>query len=154
MNINNLVERIATTEARYGGKMQPSCDAGEIATMSFNFKRTFGVAPPDDYIELLSLADGILFNGVEVYGSKTRPSANKKSVKIRSIFEANRSLRIDRGENMQSMVVFAYSEMDLWVYDLDTKLFKRHSHSGDDIEKFKTFEAMITRAFESRLPKE
>ncbi len=152
MKIDQLIHRIAEVERKYESKMQPPCNTKDLDELNRKVEKKYRVNLPDHYLTLLSLADGVLFNGVEVFGSKPRANINNRSVRINGILEANRTLRIDRQEDVESLLVFAYSEMDLWALDLNTKTYKQHSHSGDDIVEFKTFEELMTRAFESRLP--
>jgi len=147
-----LLEQIRLAMAHFGDDLQPACMPTEIKTFKSKFAASFHCSPATAYLQLLSISDGLRYNGVQVYGSKRRKSVNSSSTTIEGIFSANRWIRKDRRDAFDDLVVYGRGDMDLFVYDVPAKLFRLRSHGGDDLEEHPTFESLMARAFRGRLP--
>jgi hypothetical protein len=138
--------------ASRGRKMQPPCEPKALSRCLARHEAVFGIPAAKDFARLLAVADGILFNGVEVYGSTTRPSANTRGVKVRGIFEVNALLRRDGYEDAESMVYYGENDLYLFGFGLDARAYVVQARGGDHVESPKTFAALIERAFRDHLP--
>jgi hypothetical protein len=153
MTLRLLADQIARAHARWGDRPQPAATPHDVRQVASRFQTEFGVPAPEEYLELLRLTDGALYNGIEVFACKPSAYVNKRTVRIDGIMEANRRMKRDR-EEVDGVAIFATQDMGLRVLDLATGVYKFVGHGGDDYEQFDSFTAMLSHAFANRLPKD
>lgn len=134
----------------YGLVAQPPSTEDEIEELRKKSKIELGADVPDGYVDFLRITNGVDCNGLLIFAHNTVPNLNDKRKSIQGFVDANldhRSL-----EEKNRLLVFAESGDDLYVYDTQTGKYQLLDHlTLDEMERFSSFETMITYAIEKRL---
>lgn len=122
----------------------------EIQTLHAKLSKLGNVKSlPDTYIEFLKIMNGLNWNGLFIYSSKTM-SITGTDVKLSDIVEANEIWR--DYEPHEQYLFFGDGNISLYCQDLNTGEFKEFDRSSDTfIQVYDNFESMLTDALKSSL---
>jgi hypothetical protein len=105
---------------------------------------------PTDYARLLSVVNGVDFNGVVLYGAGHTKASPGAGGFWQGIAEANTLWR--EGPGHEAYLVLGESDMDLLTVDLDGRRpVLRDKVSSDVFEEFTTVNEAVERLLRSRL---
>jgi hypothetical protein len=108
---------------------------------------TLNVCPPNRYLDLLRITNGLAENGLEVFASRPLTfSSGDHDVYIDGLVERNEQLRADR-EGYDRLVVYAWEGMYVHAMDLESGKYVMLAHDDEwPTRLFDTFEEMIVHA--------
>src|SRR5437763_1571215 len=90
-----LLEAVVTKMTSVGLRPQPPCGADELGRTSRAVFGQLGIELPNEYRELLSIADGIDWNGLVFFASRSAPLDGFQDRHIEGILDANLGYRDD-----------------------------------------------------------
>lgn len=123
-------------------EMQPPASESELKAVVNDAKRILGVDLPDDYLQFLRLANGLNWNGVFMYGSKSSQIVGT-TYTLQGIVEANEIWRDYEGH--KKYIFFGDSDMSLYGQELITREYKELDRSSNSlIQTYKDFDEMLT----------
>lgn len=104
---------------------------------------------PDAYIQLLKMMNGLEWNGLFIYSTKTMPLEDTDD-KLMGLVEANLIWR--DFEDHKRYLFFGDADISLYCQDLTTGAFKELDRSSDTvIETYDSFENMLNAALKVSL---
>lgn len=110
-----LLDEVVTWSRAHDRPLQRPCPPAELDTLRRRAHRELGVDVPDAYCGFLSLMDGLDWNGLVIYASKTTPIMGYPDRFIEGFVEATRGWR-DYEENSH-LLFFGESGLSQYVYD-------------------------------------
>jgi hypothetical protein len=87
MTLAEIVERLR--EARGGRRLQPPASTAAIDAFTAALRDTYGFDAPATLRELYVIADGIDYDGLQVFATTPAPFASKPNRKINGVIEMN-----------------------------------------------------------------
>lgn len=145
-----LLKQISAKSKEYGESLQPPCSAKELADLQVQARKELGIEIPSGYAEFLRQHDGLDWNGLVIFASRTVPIVGYKDRFIEGLVDWNLGFRDDDSKN--EFVVVADSGMDLYVFEPRRKKYTaRDCVSLDQNESYKSFEEMISAALRKHL---
>ncbi len=145
MSIEQLVNTI-NSEIRESYHESPpvGATADEIAKLKEDFFKKFNYNLPAIFEKLLSLSNGILFNGLTIWPT------HKYWLFLESFIEANTHLRESFNNNL---IYFGTRDEELYVYNLQVETYQALEYVGEaEWNDFATademFEFMLSRALD------
>ena len=127
-------------------ELPPPATEDRILELKDKTASEFQTALPDSYIEFLKLHDGLTYNGLSIYGSKSEP--NKYII---GLIEENKGLRTD-DDRFEDMLIFAEDDMSYYIYRISAAEFQIIDQVPLDVmESCLTFGDLLTEAIEARL---
>lgn len=147
-----LVRQIEAKKVKYKGQLQPPASASGLETVARKAQELYGYSLPDAYLKLISVSDGINFNGYTIYASRTNPISGHADRFIEGFVEAN-DLWEDYEENADHhLLMFGETGDDLYLFDRRDNKFKvTDKVGGDAYEEFDTFEELAELLLKSAL---
>jgi hypothetical protein len=104
---------------------------------------------PDSYIQLLKMMNGLEWNGLSIYSTKTMPLEDTDD-KLLGLIEANQIWR--DLEDHKRYLFFGEAEISLYCQDLTTSAFLELDRSSDTvIETYHIFENILSKALKDSL---
>jgi hypothetical protein len=104
---------------------------------------------PDAYIQLLKMMNGLEWNGLFIYSTKTMPLEDTDD-KLLGLVEANQIWR--DLEDHKRYLFFGEAEISLYCQDLTTHAFLELDRGSDTvIEAYDSFEKMLEKALKDSL---
>ena len=147
--IHDLFERLAEVEESLGAKLQPPCSAEQVESLRARARAELAAELPSGYTELLCLTDGIEWDGLTIYGSRTSPAVDKPEYSIPGFVEANRRWR--EYDPNGSFLFFGEADDDMFVFNLSESRYEITERQSRVIETFRTFEELLAEALRPRL---
>lgn len=146
----DVLDEIVSEMAEDNITPQPPTSQDEIQAMLEEVSKLDNVAGlPGAYLQFLMKMNGLNWNGLFIYSSKTMPLAGT-SEQISGIVEANEIWR-DLDFHKQ-FLFFGDSDLSLYCQDLKTNEFKELDRSSNTVIKvYDNFESMLADALESSL---
>jgi hypothetical protein len=142
------LSRILKAIAKDSLSVQPPCPARELKALRRRLKATLGLDLPAEYEELLSLRNGIDYNGTLIFAAATTPYAGRPGKFIEGLVEAN-EIRRERAEHL---LIFGESGMEMYALDLETGRFVVADDVSLDVyEDYGSFDRLMIAALEKRL---
>jgi hypothetical protein len=132
--------------------MEPGASAAQIASLKDGALRQLGAELPAGYLDFLGRHDGLIYNGLNIYGTERREAAGEEpDVLIEGFVEANLDYR--DVDYFNDLLVFGDGDVDLYVYQASKKEYQvRDRVPADNIyETFGTFEELLAHALEEYL---
>jgi hypothetical protein len=129
-----------------GGRPQPPCSEEEIKELRTRARAELSAGLPDEYADFLKVTNGLNFNGVFIYPSRTTPIAAKPGAEMYGFVEENLTWRefVDRQGNY---LFYADSDLNLWGYNLTKSRHELRAKDCDDVEEvYRSFDEMLTAA--------
>lgn len=124
---------------------QPPASDVDIQIMISELSRLGNVKDlPDAYIQLLKMMNGLEWNGLIIYSTKTMPLEDTED-ELLGLVEANEIWR--DYEDHKRYLFFGDADISLYCQDLKTNEFKELDRSSDTvIQVFGSFESMLNAA--------
>jgi hypothetical protein len=146
----HFLDQISAKRKEYASSLQPACSAQDLADLQTRARKELNVEIPRSYTQFLRQLDGLNWNGLFIYASKTVPIVGYKDRFIDGFIDANLDFRGGGWEN--ELILFGDSNLDLYVYDPSKKKYSaRDRVSLDEAESYASFEQMLTEAFRKHL---
>jgi hypothetical protein len=145
-----LIEEIAKRHKKFGESMQPPASPKQISTLREKAERELHANLPEPYLKLLSVTNGIDWNGTFFLASEDSPIAGFPDRFVRGFVEWN-LLHRDIGA-FHDLLVFGESGIDLYVYQLSLAEYQiRDTQSLDVMEISPSFDALVIDALKKIL---
>jgi hypothetical protein len=116
-------------------------------------QRLQGYDVPQAYLDILAVANGIEWNGCQLYASQDRTfltEAGRPKYAVRGLIEANEAWRVF--DYNRGYVYYGESGLDLYRHNLATDGFEICTRIGlTVVESFYTADELLTRVFELML---
>jgi cell wall assembly regulator SMI1 len=126
----------------HGIAMQPPASENDVKSVVKGAEEILGVKLPNEYLKFLRLVNGLNWNGVFIYGSRTNQIAGT-TYSLQGINEANEIWRDYEGH--KKYLFFGDSDMSLYGQDLNTGEYKELDRSSNSlIQTYKGFDDMLT----------
>lgn len=120
--LSDLIAKIEKERQSYNLEMQPPCTLESIEELSYLCLKKLSYKIPNAYFDFIQITDGIFYNGIQIYASKTSPSLSNITVVIEGLIEANELWRED--ENKNRYFFFAESGDALYGHNLKNNRFE------------------------------
>jgi hypothetical protein len=147
-----FLTEIEEEEASSGEQMEPGASAAQTASLKETALRELGAELPAGYLDFLGRHNGLIYNGLNIYGTEQRKAAgDDPDVFIEGFTEANLDYR--DVDYFSDLLVFGDGDIDLYVYQVSKNEYQvRDRIPADNIyETFRTFEELIAHALEKYL---
>jgi hypothetical protein len=136
--IMKALELIRKQLDKYGIEMSAGCTDEQLAFFLSDFRKQFHYTIDEHYTALMKQMNGVEFNGFTIY-----PCASNKLITGENIIDANLTW-IDGDAAMKNKTVFAESDLDLYIKDINTATFQIVSKYSDDVfDSFDSFDELI-----------
>lgn len=150
--ITSILEDMRGQIAEYEEQLQPPATEEQIALLVERVRDELGAELPAEYLDLLRVVNGILWENLYFYSSEQTTSANDPEYTIAGFIEANAE---NRGEMdvFEGWLVFGYSgNMDTYVQELETGKFQILDQISLSVTKsFDTFDEFLESLLEYNL---
>ncbi|WP_309896228.1 YrhA family protein [Archangium sp.] len=145
-----LMEQIAASRKEFGLSMQPPCNSKDLADLQVRARNELGAEIPPGYVQFLGQHNGLSWNGLVIFASKTVPIVGCADKYIEGLVDWNLDFRSAEWKNR--FLVFGESDLDLYIYEPRKKKFSACDRiSLDEAESYASFEEMITEALRKHL---
>lgn len=135
-------------------QMEPPAPVDELVRLTTAAHQQLqGYDVPQTYLDVLAIANGIEWNGCQLYASRDRTfltEAGSAKYAVRGLVEANEAWRaVDYN---QGYVYYGESGLDLYRHNLETNEFEICTRIGlTVVESFLTAGELLARVFELML---
>lgn len=148
------LDSIQAVQQEFDQQMESPAPVDELVRLTTAAHQQFqGYDVPQAYLDILAIANGIEWNGCQLYASRDRTflsEAGRTKYAVRGLVEANeawRALDYNRG-----YVYYGESGLDLYRHNLATNGFEICTRIGlTVVESFHTANELLTRVFELML---
>lgn len=146
-----LLDQISAMRKQLDLGIRPGCTAQDLADLQTRARKELGVEIPPGYADFLRQHDGLNWNGLFVYASKTVSATSPgKGVLIEGFMDANLDFRSNGWES--EWMLFGDSSLDLYVFNpAQNKYMICDRTSLDETESYTSFEEMIAEALRIHL---
>jgi hypothetical protein len=114
---------------RSDGLLFVAANAAELASVLKRVRDAFGIEPPEDYMALLRQTDGVVADGLMIYGSKTREFDD---VSLPELVEINLE-RQEYREDLGGILLIGERDDDLLGYHPYDRLYWRIDRVSGDL---------------------
>lgn len=146
-----FLTEIEEEEASSDEQMEPGASAAKIASLRESALRELGAELPAGYLDFLGRHNGLIYNGLNIYGTERRKVAGEPDVFIEGFTDSNLEYR--DVDYFSDLLVFGDGDIDLYVYQISKNEYQvRDRVPADNIyETFGTFEELLAHALEEYL---
>lgn len=153
-NLKAQLDSIQAVQQEFDHQMESPAPIDELVRLTTAARQQFrGYDVPQAYLNVLAVANGIEWNGCQLYASRDRTflaGAGRIKYAVRGLVEANeawRALDYNRG-----YVYYGESGLDLYRHNLATDGFEICTRVGlTVVERLQTVDELLTRVFELML---
>ncbi len=146
----SLLQVIAGEMSRFGEQLQPPCSPRHLKDLQSSSNNALGHAVPEGYLDLLRLADGLDWNGLQIYASRRSPIVGYPDRIIEGFVEGNLAYR--DFEPFNGFLIFAGDGVALYVYDITRNEYQAITAVGLTLlETAPSFESLIAKAIQGHL---
>jgi hypothetical protein len=139
-----LDDVVAWSAARHRPLQRP-CAVAELDALRRRAHSELGAAVPEAYCDFLALMDGLDWNGLEIYASRTTPAAGHSDRFIEGFVEATLGWR--DFEDNRHLLFFGESGLSQYVYDpLKAEFQVLDRQSNTLIERVGAFDELLFEA--------
>lgn len=123
----------------------------DIEHLKSDVRRLFDAELPMEYLEFLSLSDGLQHNGLIVYDTTSTPEKPAYKGFWQGFIAANQLWR--ENPDNSDYLIFGDDDMDLLTFNLKQREFQQVDRAAyDSYESYPTFDAMLVAALERVAP--
>lgn len=123
----------------------------ELEALVDRSKKELGIAPPEEYLQLLRTVNGLDWNGLVVYGTHRSTAHEVDTGIIESFVDGNLNYRDH--DPMKNYVIFADDGTALYTLNLTSKRYDVILVVGmSQMESFDSFDALIHDALKAVWP--
>src|SRR5215831_12763554 len=135
--------QVEALDKQFGGLSQPPCSEEEIEQLRVRARAELSAEIPKDFTDFLRITNGLNFNGVFIYPSRTTPIAGSPRIEMEGFVEMNLIWR--EGVDPQGNYLFyADSDINLWGYNLAKAQYELRAKDCDDVEEvYESFDEML-----------
>jgi len=145
-----LITQVRILREAYGEALQPPATKAKIEFLISNTKKRLSYDVPTEYIDFLYIANGLMWNGFQVYATSIVEIVGKKNHYINGFVETN--LHLWESEVNRPFITFGETGDASYVFDkLVGKFAEVDQPSLDVIGTYLTFDALIYRILERSL---
>jgi hypothetical protein len=147
-----FLTEIEEEEASSGEQMEPGANAAQIASLKNGALRELGTELPAGYLDFLGRHNGLIYNGLNIYGTERHEAAGEEpDVLIEGFVEANLDYR--DVDYFNDLLVFGDGDIDIYVCEMSKGEYQvRDRMPADNInETFGTFEELLAHALKAHL---
>jgi hypothetical protein len=126
-----------------GGDLQPPCSEQGIRELRIRVRNELSAEISDDYADFLRITDGLNFNGVFVYPSRTIPIVGARNIEMDGLVEENLIWR-EAVDPQGDWLFYADSDINLWGYNYRRSRYELRPKDCDDVEEvYGSFDEML-----------
>ena len=147
---DQILEKIAQEQQEFQQSMQPPCSPKKLIKLKEKVENQLNCTLPDGYIKFLSITNGLMWNGLQIFASETMPIVGCADVKILGFVDLNLIYR--ENEDCLDLLFFGESGIDSYVYCISAKQYQILDRVSLSLtETFDSFEMLIYEAFQCHL---
>ena len=147
---DQILEKIAQEQQEFQRSMQPPCSPKKLIKLKEKVEKQLNCTLPDGYIKFLSITNGLMWNGLQIFASETMPIVGCADVKILGFVDLNLIYR--ENEDCLDLLFFGESGIDSYVYCISAKQYQILDRVSLSLtETFDSFEMLIYEAFQCNL---
>jgi hypothetical protein len=151
--MNNHLELLARVRAlreEYGSSLQPPATKAEIDGLIGSAKKSLSYDLPTEYIDFLRVANGLMWNGFQVYAATIVEIVGKKNRHIGGFVETN--LQLWEIQENRPFIAFGETGNAEYAFDKRSSQFVELDHpSLDVIGTHPSFNALLCHILELSL---
>lgn len=145
----DLITKIINKRKAAGMAIQPPGVISNINNMRNECRTKLLCDVPDEYIQFLTMSDGLNWNSLFIYASETMQIANTNA-SILGFVEAN--LIWQEYEPQKDFIIFGDSDLDKYVYNFTALQYQTIDRvSLEVVEEMSSFDELIASALKSVL---
>lgn len=142
--LRKKLKEITKEMAEYGEKANSGVGKKELTAFSEKATMELNISLPQEYITLLSLINGLEYNGFIIYGIDEEILKKTPHQSINGFIESNKDLY--ENEWLKQYIFLGESNISWYVYDLKgKKYYELDNPSGTVCEEFSDLESMIEK---------
>jgi hypothetical protein len=146
-----LLDQIREQKGRFGETMQPPCLANGLEKLRGQAKQQLSFELPEQYLEFLSVTDGLEWNGLCVLASERGLIAGRSNLWIAGFVGRNCEERVFDAR-MLEYVVFAEDGEVSFAFNIMQERYEMVSRVARSVyESFKSFGSLLERAMRDSL---
>lgn len=152
VKITSIIEDMRGQLVEYDEQLQPPATGEQIAALTERAGSELGAELPPEYLDLLRVVNGILWENLYFYSTELTASANDPEYMIAGFIDANLENR-EEMDVFKGWLVFGYSgNMDTYIQDLETGKFQILDQiSLSPTKSFDTFDELMESLLEYNL---
>lgn len=140
------LEKIKSKKSIYGEKINLGVTEKELIKFKKQVKERLNIELPNQYLKMLSIFNGLEFNGFIVYGIDEEILEVNPNESITGLIDSN-ELLYDNIEQKQ-YIFLGESDISWYVYDLKNNCYSELDNpSGTVCYKFNTFPELLNKMF-------
>ena len=151
-SLEESLDTIARVIRERRALMQPPCSAEEAEKLRYQSKEVLGVIPPERYLDLLRITDGVTEDNFNIWASARKVNVMSEIMQtelwVTGFVEENHGLRLSL-DDYDRLLIFGNSEAHWFVEDLHTGnygILPREDRPWDYTQRFDTFDELIAYA--------
>jgi hypothetical protein len=142
--------KIEAIEKKYDEQMQPPASQGEIDDLIKAARINFKATLPDGYLNFLRVRNGLDFDGLVIYGTKTQLAVGYDDRSIEGFVEANEIWY--ENEEQKRFLFFGDSDISWYCLDRTTGKYEvQDKPSGTVMEVYDDFDSMLEAELKTRV---
>ncbi len=148
--MKEIIEAVHANKAAFAEPVQPPATRIAIDSAVAEAKARFGAAVPGDFQDFLTIANGIGFDGVVIYGADQTPERTGPADFWHGLIAANLAWR--DGSDRGPILILGETDMDLFTVDLaGENPLVQDKVSDDVIRRFDSVAQGIAALLKARL---
>lgn len=144
------IELIRERRARRNRHLNAGCSQEEINILQKEVNNKFQYYLPEEYLEFLSLINGLEYNGLVIYGIDEDLIDVENNQNVTGYIDTNQIWY--ENEEQREYMFFADNDMSWYCYNMNKKTYMElEKPSGELEQEFDSFADMIESALENSL---
>jgi hypothetical protein len=145
-----ILEEIRKQRKDLGLSNQPPASPRLLSTLRDRAQDELGAPVPEGYVRFLSLSDGLVWNGLELYANETVPLAGYSDHFVQGFVDANLAHRDVKA--CRDLLIFGEANIDLYAYNIHHARYLILDRTSLDVtEEPSSFEDLLRKALEAHL---
>ena len=144
------IELIRERRARRNRHLNEGCSQEEINMLQKEVNNKFQYYLPEDYVEFLSVINGLEYNGLVIYGIDEDLINVENNQNVTGYIDTNQIWY--ENEEQREYMFFADNDMSWYCYNMNKKTYMElDKPSGELEQEFDSFADMLESALENSL---